>query len=316
MKFGFNLPVRGGGSDRDGVLALLDRGEICGYDVFAFTDHIVVPNDIDSRYPYTSDGRFPGGATGEYTEPLTLMAFAASVTKRAKLLTSILVVPYRHPLLTAKMLATIDKLSGGRVIMGSGTGWMEEEFEAINAPDFKARGRVTDEYIAAMREAWTADEPAFEGEFVSFKDLTILPKPIQRGGPPVWTAGEGNRAVNRAGRIGDGWFPLGTNPQFPMDTVDRYVARQSEVKRIARDAGRNPDDITFGYWTHGPYSDEIKTTDGNRALFSGSRQDVIDDIRRMEDAGVRYLQVTLLKPTTGEMLDAVSEFADEIMAKV
>lgn len=316
MKFGFNLPVRGAAARRDNILRILDRGEQAGYDTFAVTDHIVVPKDIRSRYPYSEDGSFPGGMSGEYTEPLSLMAFAAAATRRARLLTSILVIPYRHPLLSAKMLASIDMLSGGRVTLGCGTGWMREEFEAIGAPDFDARGRVTDEYIAAFREAWTADDPAFEGSFVKFSDLTILPKPAQAGGPPIWTGGESGPAMRRAGRIADGWFPIGGNPRFPLDTVARYQKGRDKVRAIAREAGRKPDSVALGYWTYGPKDAPETTDDGDRVLFTGSRQDQIDDVRRMEDAGLSYLQVMMLRTTADETLDAISSFADEVIAKV
>src|SRR5262249_20783396 len=145
----------------------------------------------------------------DYLEPLAMMAYLARATSRIRLGTSVLVVPYRHPLLVAKMLATIDVLSKGRVILGAGVGWLREEFEAVGAPAFEARGTVTDEALGLMRAAWTTDPVSFHGRHYKVDEIHALPKPVQRGGIPVWIGGHTEAALQRTGRLGNGWHPIG-----------------------------------------------------------------------------------------------------------
>src|SRR5262249_56194611 len=134
-----------------------------------------------------------------------------------------MVGPHRAAVLTAKMLATIDVLSGGRLIVGIGAGWLKEEFEALGPPPFEERGAVTDEYMLAFRELWTKDAPQFDGRYVKFKDVVFAPKPVQKC-PPMWVGGESGPAMRRPARMGDGWYPIGTNPPHPINTMARYRA--------------------------------------------------------------------------------------------
>jgi alkanesulfonate monooxygenase SsuD/methylene tetrahydromethanopterin reductase-like flavin-dependent oxidoreductase (luciferase family) len=123
-----------------------------------------------------------------------------------------MVVPHRPPVLTAKILATIDVLSKGRLIVGCGVGWMREEFEAIGAPPYDKRGAVSDEYIRAFKELWTSDNPTFSGKYCSFANVAFAPKPLQKPHPPIWVGGESPVALRRAGRLADAWYPIGSNP--------------------------------------------------------------------------------------------------------
>ena len=157
MKFGFILPNRGPSaiSDRLGIMAR--KGEELGYDALFTGDHIVVPKNISSPYPYSAS--FPGASSGESMEQLTLLAFIAGQTEKIRLVTSVIIVPHRNPLVAAKALATLDVLSQGRLVVGVGVGWMREEFEALDLPPFEERGAVTDEYLRAFKELWTSDDP-------------------------------------------------------------------------------------------------------------------------------------------------------------
>ena len=154
-------------------------------------------------------------------EQLTLLTFLAGVTSTAKLLTSVMVVPHRPPVLTAKVLATIDVLSKGRLIVGCGVGWMREEFEAIGAPAYDKRGAVSDEYIRAFKELWTSDNPTFAGTYCSFANVAFAPKPLQKPHPPIWVGGESPVALRRAGRLADAWYPIGSNPRVPGGDAGR-----------------------------------------------------------------------------------------------
>jgi probable F420-dependent oxidoreductase len=316
MEFGYIVPTRGPFGSRESVLAIARHADALGFGYVACTDHIVVPRAIGSTYPYTQSGQFPGSAPGEYMEPLVLLSCLAGATEKVRLLTSVMVVPHRPAVLTAKMLATIDVLSGGRVTLGCGAGWMREEFEAIGAPPFDKRGSVTDEYIAAFRQLWTEDDPRFDGEFVKFSDIIFLPKPIQTP-IPIWTGGESGRALRRAARIADGWYPVGNNPAHPLNTLERYSAKLDEFRSLAEGYGRDPASIVQAYWAMWYLADQTLTADdGTRVLMTGSNDQVLDDIGRLGELGVKVIMLGYAAPSLQEMLDTMSRFAEEIAPNV
>ena len=173
MKFGFYMSTEGPTAQPDSVVRIAQEAERLGFDSLVLGDHIVFPNDIESAYPYTVSGEWSGGEGGEHLEQLTMLTFLAAVTERVRLVPSVMIVPYRNPLLAAKMLATLDVLSKGRLTLGIGVGWMEEEFAALDAPPFAERGAVTDEYLRAYKELWTSDNPSFDGKFCHFFQHTV-----------------------------------------------------------------------------------------------------------------------------------------------
>jgi alkanesulfonate monooxygenase SsuD/methylene tetrahydromethanopterin reductase-like flavin-dependent oxidoreductase (luciferase family) len=150
MRCGFYLPTRGPTATRDGILALAREGERLGLHSAMIADHIVLPVESQSTYPYTLDGKHP--SAGDALETFSILGVAAGATERLRLVTSVLVLPYRNPVLTAKMVASLDVLSGGRVTLGVGAGWPKEEFEALDSPAFTARGAVTDEWIMIFKQ--------------------------------------------------------------------------------------------------------------------------------------------------------------------
>ncbi len=316
MDFGYNLPTRGPAATRDGLTRLARKADDLGYAYLAVPDHIVFPRSIDSEYPYDATGRFPGDGSGAFLEQLTQIAFLAAVTEKVRFVTSVMVVPHRPAVLTAKILATIDVLSEGRLTVGCGVGWMREEFEALDAPPFDARGKVTDEYIAAFRELWTQDEPVLDGDYVKMSGALFFPKPVQKPGPPIWTGGESPAAMRRAARLADGWYPIGSNPRFPLDTADRLAAGIATVKSLAEEAGRDPAEIDLGYWANWYRPGATRQTDnGERMLFTGSDADVIDDIGRLRDLGVRHLLFHLVAGDTEQALDHIDRFTTEVRDK-
>ena len=221
MEYGFAVPTDGPLSTPDHVATLAGRGEKLGFEFMSVSDHILIPRNISSRYPYGEMGRWEDGY--DCLEQLTTLSFVASQTSTARLLTSVMVLPHRSPVMTAKMLASIDVLSNGRLIVGCGVGWLREEFEAIGAPPYDERGAVGDEYIRAFKELWTSDNPSFEGKYCRFSNITFLPKPVQRPHPPIWIGGESPPALRRAARLGDAWYPIGDNPRFPMGTAQQVA---------------------------------------------------------------------------------------------
>ncbi len=312
MEIGVYAPTRGPLATAEGYREIATRCEALGFDHIAVSDHIVIPRAIGSTYPYSRTGDYPGGE--ECLEQLTILTTLGAMTSRIGLMTSVMVVPHRPPVQTAKMLASIDVLSGGRLTVGCGTGWMEEEFTALGAP-YAGRGKATDEYIAAFRVLWTEDRPSYEGEYVRFADITFAPKPVQKPHPPIWIGGESRAALRRAARLGDAWFPISANPKFPLDTAARYTARRDALWREAEAIGRAPHDIGLAYWAYGYRPSPQRTDDGKRALCTGNAEDVAADVAALEEAGVSCIVFSLLggAASAGQAGGRLDRFAGEVM---
>lgn len=317
MDFGVATSARGSVGNRGGYTAVVERAEKLGFGFISVNDHVIVPRDIASRYPYSESGEWAGRAVGECLDQLSTLAFLAGRSERLRLLTSVMVVPQRHPVLTAKMLATIDVLSGGRLIVGCGVGWLQKEFEALGAPPYAERGRATDEFLDAFRLLWTEDAPKLSGRHVSFDDIIFEPKPVSKPHPPIWIGGESPQALKRTVRVGDGWYPASNNPQHRLDTPERLAAGVSELRRVAETAGRDPGSIDVGYLVLWPVDwAEQKGADGGRRLLTGRSQDIAADIAALERAGVRHLCLTFQTSSLPETLDRMQRFADEVMPLV
>ena len=299
------------------MLKIALKAESLRYASVFVTDHVVLPVSASrSVYPYAPSGQFPGGARQDYLEPLAMLAYLARATTRIRLGTSVLVIPYRHPLVVGKMLATIDVLSGGRVILGAGTGWLREEFEALGAPPFEERGAVTDEYLRVMRLAWTTDPVTFDGRYCHIEPVHALPKPQQRGGIPIWIGGHTEAAVRRAATLGDGWHPIGLRPPATL-APDEYAASVTKLHAWAAVAGRDPADIVLSF--RAPMevrSARAKVPAGDRPLFQGTAAEVLADIERYQALGVSHMVFDPVRPELRPVLDNIARFAEEVRPKI
>jgi probable F420-dependent oxidoreductase len=316
VEFGFSLPGRGPLATPEQILKLATRADTLRYSSVFVTDHVVLPaSAARSVYPYASSGQLPGGANQDYLDPLALLGWLAHATRRIRLGTSVLVVPYRNPLVTAKILATIDRLSGGRLILGAGVGWLREEFEAVAAPPFEERGRVTDEYIALMRTTWTTDPVSFQGRYYRVKDVHALPKPAQHGGIPVWIGGHTDGAVRRAATLGDGWHPIALRPPgllFP----DEYAKRAAQIRGWAKEAGRDPSAITLSVRVPMEVrSPRSKAPGGDRPFFQGTAAEVLGDIQAYARLGVSHFVFDPVTPDLKAFLANMDRFADDVRPK-
>jgi probable F420-dependent oxidoreductase len=317
MDFGVATSTRGQCATREGYLAVAEAAEGLGFGFVGVNDHVVVPRTIASRYPYSESGEWAGRAVGECLDQLATIAFLAGRTERVKLLTSVMVVPQRHPVLTAKMLATIDILASGRLIVGCGAGWMKEELEALGAPPFAERGRATDEYLDAFKTLWTEEAPSFAGRHVRFDDIIFAPKPAARPHPPIWIGGESAVALRRAVRVGDGWYPVSNNPQARLDTPERLAAGVAELHKTAQAAGRDPKMIDIGYLVLWPVDWTAQTSpEGARRLFTGSPAEMAADAETLARIGVRHVALTFQAATVAETLARMHKFAAEVMPLV
>jgi probable F420-dependent oxidoreductase len=248
MKFGIGFATSGKFSDPGLLAHLATTAERCGFESLWSVEHVAVPVK-HLPYPGSKDGSMPGGDDVAIPDPLIPLAYAAAVTKTIKLATGILILPQRHPIYTAKEVATVDVLSGGRVILGIGSGWMKEEFEALGI-DFHHRGAMTDEAIEALRALWKDGAASFEGKHFKFGPLHSNPKPVARN-VPIHVGGHSTAAARRAGRYGDGFFPTVMNPEKLKELF-------ATVRSEAQKAGRNPDAIEFSCLTRSLKPDDLK----------------------------------------------------------
>ena len=314
MLIGFNAPTAGPLAAPEHLTPLVVGGEALGFDYATFSDHVVIPKDIQAKYPYSATGEFPAGSRVERHEQLTEVAFLAAKTTRLRLITSVMVVPHRPAVLTAKILSTIDVLSGGRLTLGIGAGWLKEEFEAIGAPDFAARGKVTDEYIKAFIELWTKESPRFAGEYVSFDNIDFSHKPVQKPHPPIWVGGESGPALRRTARLGDAWYPIGTNPANPLDSLARFKAQVARLRKMTEEAGRDPKAMGLAFRCTA-LGEKVppKAGDGERRLFSGKPAEIAADMRALRDMGVGSLDFGFGGATVEAMLGEMQQFKNEVL---
>ena len=264
------------------ILARL--AEDAGFESLWAVEHVVVPANYQSRYPYSPDGRMPGREEIAIGDPLVWLTYAAAVTERIKLATGILILPQRNPVILAKECATLDTLSNGRLLLGVGIGWLQEEFAALGVP-FEERGARNDEYVDALRALWTQEEPTFGGRFASFENAKSYPKPL-RGTIPIIIGGHTDAAARRAGRIGDGFFPWGLGAEH----LGRLIKLMRES---AQESGRDPDAIE---------------------ITAGAMD--VETIRAYADAGVRRVVVPAFARTEDDLKRWFEAFDSDVMSKL
>jgi probable F420-dependent oxidoreductase len=293
VDIGCHLPVYGPAATREGLLLAARRIEALGYDSLWVSDHVVIPWEIRSRYPYNATGDFPLSPATDFLEPLTALALVAAVTTRVRLGTTVLVLPHRHPVLAAKMLATLDHLAPGRVILGAGVGWMKEEIELFGVP-YHRRGAWSDEAIKIMRACWRDDRVSFKGQFFSFEGLGCRPRPAN-GTIPIWIGGHTGRALQRVATLGDGWHAA-----FP--TPDALGHGITHLREACRQAGRDPATLAISA----------------RLGLSARRPaaEMLADLRALQDLGVSHVILETSMRDVAEITTTYEKFATEVRARL
>jgi probable F420-dependent oxidoreductase len=286
MKFGIIFANAGPFGEPDVTAGLAQLAEEHGFESLWTVEHTVVPAGYASEYPYDESGKMPGGDEVSITDPLIWMTWVAAVTTRLRVATGILILPQRNPVTLAKELATLDVLSGGRVDLGIGVGWLREEFEALGVP-FESRGARTDEYVAAMRALWNDDPATFKGEFVAFERCHSNPKPVQPGGIPIVIGGHSQAAARRAGRLGNGFFPGRYRDEELRPLLETMRASATE-------AGRDPA--------------AIEITAGGALDLGG--------VRRFADLGVGRVVIPPLGFDLETLKSTIGNFAESVIQKV
>jgi alkanesulfonate monooxygenase SsuD/methylene tetrahydromethanopterin reductase-like flavin-dependent oxidoreductase (luciferase family) len=306
MRYGFYLPTRGRTATPEDLEALVRRGEALGFTSVMIADHIVFPSVVTSKYPYTVSGVFPG--QGDALEQLALMAFIAGKTERLRLVTSVMILPYRNPVATAKTLATIDVLSRGRVTVGVGVGWLREEFEALGAADFDRRGAVSDEYLAHLQGPVDRIARLVRGGILPLRGRALpararakaasahLDRRPQQGRPPP---GRAARRRLAPGRRKPGGPAHARRPRRDLD----------ELYRLTEAEGRDPSALTISY--KAPLYDVSRpvAAGADRRPFSGSPDQIAEDIATYERLGVSELIFDFRSETSAESLERMERFA-------
>ena len=288
MKFGLAF-ASSIGVDGTDALEVCRRAEAAGFESLWGGEHVILPSTIESKYPYTADGKIPAQPDTPVPDPLIWLAFAAAAVPRMRLGTCILIVPQRNPLILAKELATLDRLSGGRVELGLGVGWLKEEFDALGV-SWERRGARNDEYIAAMKALWAAPETSYHGEFVNFDSVTCSPRPVS-GSIPVIVGGDSPAAIGRAARLADGYFP-------GEGDVNKLGALITRVRTAAEKAGRDPASIEIN------------------AMFGHQMADPIAGAEQLAALGVGRVMVPAFFFAGPGGLDRLGEFGERVVSQV
>src|SRR5256886_14788199 len=293
MDIGCHLPVYAPAATREALTLFARRAEALGYDSLWVSDHVVIPHTIRSRYPYNATGDFPLSPSTDFLEPLTVLPLVAAVTSKIRLGTAVLVLPDRHPVLAAKMLATLDHLAPGRVILGAGVGWMKEEIELFGVP-YAQRGAWSDEAIRVMKACWRDERVSYRGEFVRFESLGVAPQPAH-GTIPIWIGGHTPRALRRVAELGDGWhaaFPSAAKMKAGL------AALATACGRVGRD---------------------VKSLTISARLGLPARQDadaLVREIRALADLGVSNLILESRVRDLDDMITIYEKFARDVRPRV
>lgn len=285
MKFGIMFSNIGNFAQAEHAVALARAAEDVGIESLWTVEHVIVPKQYDSEYPYNRKGKLPGDFDSDVPDPLIWMSYIAAVTKRIRLATGILILPQRHPFYVAKEFASLDRLSNGRAMMGVGIGWLKEEFDALGLP-FDKRVIRAEESMQALRSLWRDDASTFQGEQFSWQEVASNPKPAQAKGVPIIVGGHVPAAARRAARFGDGFFP---------GRIDRLDELLEALRDECRELGRNADEIE---------------------LTTGTPDMSLDNIKAMADKGISRLVMPPPGTSADDIRRGLEQFAEAVIRHI
>ena len=308
-KFGLDVGIYGANATPQTVLRLATLAEEAGFGSIWLADHVAFPVSFKSEYPYAAKGQFPTKLDDPLLEPVATMGVLVGATKRVRIGVAVLIMPYRNPLLLARMLATLDTFSGGRIDLGAGVGWLEEEFEALGSRDFARRGKVTDEAIEIFKAVCAGGEVGYQGETYAFDPIYANPGSIQRPHPPVMIGGLTNPALRRVARHGTGWLAV-------MAAPEKLTERLAKLRALMAEAGRSFDDLSLHYKMFLDIDKPKHNTDGVREPGTGTKAEIIDDLKRLFDLGFHNIIVRYRGDSADELTRQIDNFVSEIVPKV
>ncbi len=308
MELGVFLPISGRATGPETLRTAAQSAEAQGFDAVWSADRVVTPWTIRTAYPYSESHEFIVPPDRPFLDSLTCLAFLAGCTERITLGISVLVLPYRHPLYWARVAASIEQLSQGRLVMGVGVGWMEEEFAALGVP-FAERGRMTDEQLEIVQRLWSEEHISFDGQFYHFDDLAFYPKPIQQPRIPIWVGGEGAAAQRRAGRYGDAWFP------YFVDITPRELrAGYYNAQQAAAAAGRDP--AAVGLAVCRPIEVTAEPVPQDDRHLRGTPEQLVEALNTYRVIGVQHLALQFMTPRWPDRMEQIARFAVEVLPRV
>jgi probable F420-dependent oxidoreductase len=307
--FGLDVGIYGPLALPGPIIELTRLAEDLGFASVWVADHVAFPASFASKYPYAKEGDFPTRLDDPLMEPIATLGVLAGATKRVRLGTAVLVMAYRNPLLQARMLVTLDQLSGGRIVLGAGVGWLEEEFEALGFKDFKRRGKATDEAIEIFKAVAKGGEVGYAGEIYQFDPVISAPGSLQRPHPPVMIGGVEDPALRRVVRHGSGWLAVSLGEQ-------RLVERVARLRQIASDQGRDMASIALSFKIFVSIGAAKRNRDDEREPGTGTPAEIIGDLKRIRDLGFGEIVVRSRGATLAETREQIERFVGEIVPKV
>ena len=271
MKIGFMLPMFGQMATHENMYAMAQLAEERGFESVWAPDHVIMPTQITTSYPYSRTGDYIADPKGDHLEPFTSLSYIAGCTRRVRLGFTVIVAPYRNAIVSGKMLSSLDVLSNGRLIAGIGAGWLEEEFDALGV-QFARRWAQTEEHIRIWKELWTAEEPQFDGEFYTFSNVQCRPQPIQKPHLPITIGGNGKACFKRVVALADGWQVVTQGPDDTFSTGGNLAQSMATLRQMAEEAGR-----------------DFKSIETTAVIIKGTAAEVLNDIEQYERLGVSRL---------------------------
>jgi probable F420-dependent oxidoreductase len=307
--FGLDVGIYGALAQAERILRLGALAEKTGFESIWLADHVAFPVTVRSQYPYSTKGAFPAPLADPLLEPIATMGVLIGAIKRVRIGTAVLVMPYRNPLLLARMLVALDQFSGGRIILGAGVGWLEEEFAALGSCEFERRGKATDEALEIFKAVCAGGEVGYRGEIYSFAPVYSNPGSAQRPHPPILIGGLVNPALRRVARLGSGWLAVAAGP-------NKLKERLAALKRFTLEAGRSFDDLALYYKIFLNVGEAKRSRFDGREPGTGSLQDIIDDLRKIFDLGFQKIIVRIRGNSEDELTRQVDRFATDIVQMV
>ena len=307
-RFGLDVGVYGPLAAAETIGSLAQFAERTGFGSIWLADHVAFPVSFKSQYPYSAQGSFPTRLADPLLEPIATMGVLVGATSRVRIGTAALIMPYRNPVLLARMLVTLDHFSGGRIILGAGVGWLAEEFAVLSSPDFKRRGRVTDEYLEIFKAICAGGEVAYRGETYAFDAIFSSPGSLQRPHPPILIGGLSDAALRRVIRHGNGWLAVSAAPE-------QLRERLAMLDRLAAEVGRQRQDVSLAYKIFLSIGEAKGGAFGAREMGTGSLHEVRDDIKRLFDLGFETIIVRHRGASVAEQMQQLDRFVTEIASQ-
>ncbi len=305
MKLGVFLPVSGRAAVPEVLTDAAQQAERLGFDSVWAAERLVNPWSMTTRYPYKANDTWFVPPESPFLETLTALTFLAGVTTKITLGSAVIVLPYRHPLFTARVATSIDTLSKGRFILGVGIGWMPEEFEALGVT-FKDRAGMSEEQLQIFNLLWAEERPSYKGRYYQFEPVAVNPRPVQQPRFPIWMGGESEPAQRRAAKYSDAWFSY-----FVKISAPELAARYGQVREWAAEAGRDPDAVKLCCVRPIELTDEpVPQEEGT---LRGTPEQLVEALRPYIEVGVEHMALQFMRGRWPERREQIEKFGQEVI---